>query len=56
MPAGGLHGAAHTTSRIRAELQAAKESIRGLAARYGLNAKTVAKWRQHTTTAEHHDS
>jgi hypothetical protein len=47
-----LHGAARTTPRIRAELQAAKESTRSLAARYGLNAKTVAKWRQLTTTAD----
>ena len=34
-----------------AELQASKESGRALAARYGLNAKTVRKWRQRTTTA-----
>jgi transposase-like protein len=47
-----LNGAARTTPRIRAELQAAKESTRSLAARYGLNAKTVAKWRQLTTTAD----
>ena len=48
----GLHGAARTTPRVRAELQAAKESTRTLAARYGLNAKTVAKWRKRTTTAD----
>jgi transposase len=48
----GLHGAARTTPRIRAELQAAKESTRALAARYGLNAKTVAKWRKRTTTTD----
>ncbi len=48
----GLHGAARTTPRIRAELQAAKESTRALAARYGLNAKTVAKWRNRTTTVD----
>lgn len=47
-----LHGAALTRPRIRAELQAAKESARTLAARYGLNAKTVAKWRKRTTTAD----
>jgi hypothetical protein len=35
---------------IRAELQASKESRRALAARYGLNAKTVRKWRQRTST------
>jgi transposase-like protein len=47
----GLHGAARTTPRVRAELQASQESTRALAARYGLNAKTVAKWRKrHSTT------
>src|SRR5665213_4508915 len=35
-----------------AELQASKEIGRALAARYGLNAKTVRKWRQRTTTAD----
>jgi hypothetical protein len=46
------NGAARTTPRIRAELQAAKESTRPLAARYGLNAKTVAKWRNRATMAD----
>ena len=50
--AAGLHGAARTTSRVRAELQPSKESTRALAARYGLNAKTVAKWRGRTSTAD----
>jgi transposase-like protein len=48
----GLHGAARTTPRVRAELQASQESSRALAARYGLNAKTVAKWRGRTSTAD----
>jgi len=48
----GLHGAARTTPRVRAELQASKESSRALATRYGLNAKTVAKWRQRASTAD----
>lgn len=48
----GLHGAARTTPRVRAELQASKESTRALAARYGLNAKTVAKWRKRASTAD----
>ena len=47
-----LHGCARTTPRIRAELQASKESARSLAARYDLNPKTVQKWRQQTTTAD----
>ena len=48
----GLHGSARTTPRVRAELQASQEATCVLAARYGLNPKTVAKWRQRTTTAD----
>jgi transposase InsO family protein len=50
--AAGLHGSARTTPRVRAELQAAQEATRALAARYGLNPKTVAKWRRRTGTAD----
>ena len=50
--AGCLHGCARTTPRVRAELQASQESTRALAARYGLNPKTVAKWRARTDTAD----
>src|SRR3712207_6817495 len=50
--AGVLHGSARTTPRIRAELQASQETTRALAARYGLNTKTVQKWRKRTTTAD----
>ena len=50
--AGLLHGSARTTPRVRAELQASQETTRVLAARYGLNPKTVAKWRKRTTTAD----
>jgi transposase InsO family protein len=48
----GLHGSARTTPRVRAELQAAQATTRSLAARHGLNPKTVAKWRKRTTTAD----
>jgi len=48
--AGVLHGCARTTPRIRSELQGSKESTRTLARRYGLNPKTVAKWRLRKTT------
>src|SRR3954470_14078758 len=34
------------------ELQASQEATRVLAARYGLNPKTVQKWRKRTTTAD----
>lgn len=47
-----LHGSARTTARVRAELQASQENARSLAARYGLNPKTVAKWRKRTTTVD----
>src|ERR671917_2914442 len=50
--AAGLHGSARTTPRVRAELQASQEATRALAAQYGLNPKTVAKWRKRTTTAD----
>ena len=50
--AAGLHGSARTTPRVRAELQASQEATRALARRYGLNPKTVAKWRRRSTTAD----
>ena len=50
--AAGLHGSARTTPRVRAELQASQEATRILATRYGLNPKTVAKWRRRATTAD----
>src|SRR3954453_7485220 len=50
--AAGLHGSARTTPRVRAELQRSQATTRGLAARYGLNPKTVAKWRGRSSTAD----
>jgi hypothetical protein len=50
--AAGLHDCARTTPRIRAEFQAAQEAIRALAARYGLNPKTIAKWHRRTTISD----
>jgi transposase-like protein len=47
-----LHGSARTTPRVRAELQASKESTRTLAGRYGVNPKTVAKWKKRTSTVD----
>ena len=47
-----LHGSARTTPCLRAEFQASKESTRSLAARYGVNPKTVKKWRERSTTAD----
>jgi len=41
-----LHGSATTTHAIRIAIQRSKASLKDLAARYGLNQKTVAKWRK----------
>jgi len=48
--AGSFHGSARTTPRVRAELQASKETSGALAKRYGLSRNTVAKWRTRVTT------
>lgn len=40
-----LHGSAKTTHAVRAELQRSKAPIAELARRYGINEKTVRKWR-----------
>lgn len=41
-----LHPRATTTAATRREIQNSQESIRKLAKRYGINPKTVAKWKQ----------
>ncbi len=41
-----LHGSATTTHAIRAAIQRSKAPLKELAAQYGLNHKTVAKWRK----------
>lgn len=43
-----LHSSARTMPCIRAELQLATGSYRSLAKLYGMNPKTVAKWRART--------
>ena len=47
-----LHGRATTTAAIRRALQNSQESLRVLAARYGINPKTVAKWKQRRSVAD----
>ena len=47
-----LHPCARTNSKLRREIQQSEESDRALAARLGLNPKTVAKWRSRTTTED----
>ena len=41
-----LHGSATTTHAVRAAIQRSKASIQELSARYGINTKTVQKWRK----------
>jgi hypothetical protein len=41
-----LRGSATTTHAIRAAIQRSKAPLKELAAQYGLNHKTVAKWRK----------
>ena len=41
-----LHKCARTTEAIRKEIQNSKESIMSLAEKYGINHKTVTKWRK----------
>ena len=44
-----LHGSATTTHAIRAAIQRSKASLQALSERYGINPKTVAKWRKRTS-------
>src|SRR5436190_23642853 len=47
-----LHGSATTTEAIRRAIQNSQASLRVLAKRYGINQKTVSKWRKRTSTAD----
>ncbi|MEY9463396.1 hypothetical protein ABH973_003809 [Bradyrhizobium ottawaense] len=47
-----LHGCATTTEAVRRAIQNSQESLRGLAKRYGINQKTVAKWKQRETVTD----
>ena len=40
------HGSATTTEAVRRAIQDSQESLRALARRYGINPKTVAKWKK----------
>jgi hypothetical protein len=44
------HGSATTTAAIRRAIQHSQDSLRQLAARYGINPKTIAKWKKRTST------
>ena len=47
-----LHGSATTTEAVRRAIQHSQESLRALAKRYGVNQKTVAKWRKREGVAD----
>ena len=47
-----LHGSATTTEAIRRATQHSQASLRGLAKRYGINPKTVAKWRKRCSVSD----
>ena len=47
-----LHGSATTTEAIRRSIQNSQESLRALSKRYGINQKTVAKWKKRTSVSD----
>ena len=46
------HGSATTTAAVRRAIQHSQASLRQLAKRYGINPKTVAKWKKRHSTAD----
>src|SRR5687768_2355239 len=47
-----LHRSARTTEAVRRAIQHSQESLRQLSRRYGINQKTVAKWKKRTLVAD----
>ncbi len=47
-----LHGSATTTEAVRRAIQHSQASLRALAKRYGINPKTVAKWKKRTAVGD----
>ncbi len=47
-----LHGSATTTEAVRRAIQHSQESLGALAKRYGINQKTVAKWKKRTSITD----
>ena len=47
-----LHGSATTTEAIRRAIQNSQASLRALARRYGINQKTVAKWKKRSSVSD----
>ena len=46
------HGSATTTEAVRRAIQRSQASLRALAKRYGVNPKTVAKWKVRSSVAD----
>jgi hypothetical protein len=47
-----LHGSAPTTAAVRRAIQHSQVRLRALVRRYGVNQKTVAKWKKPTSVAD----
>ena len=47
-----LHGSATTTEAVRQAIQHSQESLRKLAKRYGVNPKTIAKWKARSSVSD----
>jgi transposase-like protein len=47
-----LHGCDTTTEAVRRAIQDSQASLRVLAARYGVNQKTIAKWKKRRSVAD----
>ena len=47
-----LHGSARTTEAVRRAIQHSQESLRALSRRYGINPRTVAKWKKRGSVAD----
>ncbi len=47
-----LHGCATTAEAVRRAIQHSQASLRVLARRYGIDPKTVAKWKKRPSTAD----
>jgi hypothetical protein len=47
-----LYGCATTTEAVRRAIQHSQESLRSLAKRYGVDPKTIAKWKARTFVSD----
>lgn len=47
-----LHSSATMTEAMRRAIQNIQESLRALSKRYGINPKTVAKWKKRSSVAD----